>query len=172
MTLFFFLFKTCKHSYLSLFTNNNAQHFVVERGSTTGYTMKFHQNLMIAFQLLIFRYQTVFCQCNKVWFNHQEATYLANNVIKTEKAINVAHCGGLCLAENTCVSINYKKSGSDKGKCELNDKLMKDSQENKKNDSDYDYLEIVGERVSPRVFKNIKITIPPHVRALSLTIVY
>ena len=110
--------------------------------------MKFRQNLMIAFQLLVFRYETVFCDCNKAWFHRQEATYLANSVIRTEKTVHVAHCVGLCLTENSCVSVNYKKSGSDKGNCELNDKLMKDSQQNKKDDSEYDYLEVAGKRVS------------------------
>ena len=90
---------------------------------------------------MVFRYETVFCFNNKVMFRRQEGTYLANNVIKTDKTSNEFECGALCSRESSCVSINYKKSGSDKGKCELNDKLMEAGQ--KQGNYEYDYLELV-----------------------------
>ena len=52
--------------------------------------------------------------------------------------------GALCSRESSCVSINYKKSGLNKGKCELDDKLMEESEENRRKNCEYGYLELVS----------------------------
>ena len=96
---------------------------------------------------MILRYATVFCFYKKVMFRRQEGTFLADNVIRTDKTSNEFECGAICSKESTCVSINYKKSGSDKGKCELNNKLMEDSEANRRMDREYDYLELVSDAV-------------------------
>ena len=53
----------------------------------------------------------------------------------------------MCARDNSCVSVNYKKSGEDQGRCELNNKLLSDSKENAFDNEEFDNIGII-ERVS------------------------
>ena len=102
--------------------------------------MKLYQKITIILHVFVLWCHGVY---NNAVFRREGGTNLANNVINTKQRTSEAECGILCSKESSCVSVNYKKSGSDKGKCELNDKLMEDSEENKERNSEFDYLEIV-----------------------------
>ena len=101
----------------------------------------------MSFQLLLLCYKTASCVRNEALFRREEGTYLAKSVIKAKQGVTKAECGINCSRESSCVSVNYKKSGIDQGKCELNDKLLEDCEENEKSDSEWDYFEII-QRVS------------------------
>ena len=53
--------------------------------------------------------------------------YLANHVIATKQAATEFECGMHCVAYGLCLSINYKISGVDKGRCELNNKTLQET---------------------------------------------
>jgi hypothetical protein len=60
-------------------------------------------------------------------FRRVEQKYLANHVIATKIAATEVECGLRCIAEGSCVSVNYKIAGIDKGQCELNNKTLRES---------------------------------------------
>ena len=66
-------------------------------------------------------------------FKQREGEYLANSVIRTEQTGGIFECGSLCARENDCMSVNYKKSGGNRGLCELNNSTLDNSKrENRK----------------------------------------
>ncbi|XP_028403166.1 neurexin-4-like [Dendronephthya gigantea] len=78
--------------------------------------------LSFAVPFLVF----VLGECSKqVVFRKNKQKYLANHVIETKQAEFEFECGLLCARHESCASINYKTSGADKGRCELNYKTAK-----------------------------------------------
>ena len=73
------------------------------------------------------------------------------HVIKIEKNRSELACGSLCSRENSCVSVNYKKSGKDQGICELNNKTLEDSDKDGRKKGEFVNLAIV-ERVTQKYF--------------------
>ncbi|XP_028403163.1 uncharacterized protein LOC114525902 [Dendronephthya gigantea] len=67
----------------------------------------------------------VLSECsNEAVFRKNKQKYLANHVIETKQAKSEFECGLLCARRSLCTSANYKTSGEDKGRCELNNKTM------------------------------------------------
>ena len=62
--------------------------------------------------------------CGEVRFQKSEHKYLANHVMETTQVDSETKCAFRCAANKSCTSINYKTSGSDKGRCELNNKTV------------------------------------------------
>ena len=78
---------------------------------------------------------------NKILFTKTNGLYLANSVIRTEFTNNEFECGAVCSKEIACVSVNYKRCGVDKGRCELNDDSIERSPpENRLVDMEFCYL--------------------------------
>ncbi|XP_028391509.1 ficolin-1-like [Dendronephthya gigantea] len=78
--------------------------------------------LSFAVPFLVF----VLGECSKqVVFQINKQKYLANHVFETKQAEFEFECGLLCARHESCASINYKTSGEDKGRCELNNKTVK-----------------------------------------------
>ena len=88
-----------------------------------------------------------------VIFQKSEQTYLANHVMETIHMDSEMKCGLHCAENKSCTSINYKTSGSDKGRCELNNKTVEETSDvdDKKRDPEYIHLEVI-ERVSIQLF--------------------
>ena len=80
-------------------------------------------------------------------FKRKAGEYLANYAFRTEKANSEFDCTLLCSRETSCVSINYKKSGENRRRCELNNKTLQDSEENRKESSEFVYFWVI-KRVS------------------------
>ena len=82
-------------------------------------------------------------------FKRREQEYLADHVIETKQADSELECGLHCLADKSCTSVNYKTSGIGKGRCELNDKTVKETPEvdHKIHHPEFNHLAVV-ERVS------------------------
>ena len=62
--------------------------------------------------------------CGEVRFQKSEQKYLTNHVMETTQVDSERKCAFRCAASKSCTSINYKTSGSDKGRCELNNKKV------------------------------------------------
>ncbi|XP_028396193.1 uncharacterized protein LOC114520167 [Dendronephthya gigantea] len=83
------------------------------------------------------------CECtSEAVFRKHVGKYLAGKVLRTEKAQSESECGMYCLRHRSCLSVNYKTAGVHKGKCELNNAVVKDLSK-KKRYSDDVYLEKV-----------------------------
>ena len=87
----------------------------------------------------------VFCFSSKILFREHEGKYLAGSVFKIENTSSQEECTSLCAGESCCFSVNYKKSGWDQGRCEMNNKLLNQSKQYLQNNTEYDYVEIVRE---------------------------
>ena len=53
-------------------------------------------------------------------FQREKQKYLANHVIETKQAEDELICALYCIGHDSCASVNYKISGTSKGRCELN----------------------------------------------------
>ena len=74
-------------------------------------------------------------------------------MIKAKRAASELLCGLYCAAEKSCTSINYKTSGSSKGRWELNNKTgEKTSYVDDKKYAEFNYLAVI-EQVSTMQFK-------------------
>ena len=62
--------------------------------------------------------------CGEVRFHRSEHKYLANHVMETTQVESEKKCAYRCAVNKSCTSINYKTSGSDKGRCELNNETV------------------------------------------------
>ena len=87
--------------------------------------------------------------CGEVRFQKSEHKYLANHVMETTQVDSEKTCAFRCTANKSCSSINYKTSGSDKGRCELNNKTVDetDDVDEKIDRSGFNHLAVI-ERVS------------------------
>ena len=91
--------------------------------------------------------------CGDVRFKKSVQKYLANHVMETIHTDSEMKCGLHCAENKSCTSINYKTSGSDKGRCELNNKTVEETPDvdDKKHDEEYNHLQVI-ERVSIQLF--------------------
>ena len=62
-------------------------------------------------------------------FRREEQKYLANHVITTKQAETEFECGLHRVADGSCLSVNYKISGVNKGRCELNNRTLQETSE-------------------------------------------
>ena len=88
------------------------------------------------------------CACtDQAFFRRNEQKYLANNVIETKQAYTELECGLYCVADISCVSVNYKTSGIGKGRCELNNKTLQETSDEETHSPEFTHLAVI-ERVS------------------------
>ena len=87
--------------------------------------------------------------CGEVRFQRSEHKYLANHVMETTQVDSEKRCVFRCAVNKSCTSINYKTSGSDKGRCEVNNKTVDatDDVDEKIDRSGFNHLAVI-ERVS------------------------
>ena len=64
------------------------------------------------------------CMEKQAVFHVKKQRYLANHVIATKQVDNELDCSIYCVAEGSCVSVNFKTVGIGKGRCELNDQTL------------------------------------------------
>ena len=90
--------------------------------------------------------------CGEVRFQKSEQKYLANHVMETTQVDSEKTCVFRCAANKSCTSINYKTSGSDKGRCEFKNKTVDET-----NDADekIDHPEFNHLAVIDRVVCNV-----------------
>ena len=80
-------------------------------------------------------------------FRRNEQQYLSNHVIETKQADSELECGLYCVADGSCASVNYKTSGINKGRCELNSKTLQEASDEKTYNPQFTHLAVV-KRVS------------------------
>ena len=87
------------------------------------------------------------CLTRQAIFRIDKRKYLGNHVIETRKADTELECGMHCVGHGSCVSVNYKTAGIDKGLCELNNKTLREVTDNddSMNDPDFSHLYIIKE---------------------------
>ena len=66
------------------------------------------------------------CLVKQAVFKVKKQRYLANHIIATKQADSEFDCSVHCVADGSCVSVNFKTSGIGKGRCELNNKTLKE----------------------------------------------
>ena len=77
-------------------------------------------------------------------FRRNEQKYLANHVIATKQAATELECGMHCVAYGSCLSVNYKIFGVNKGRCELNNKTLQETfNADKEINSEFNHLYII-----------------------------
>ena len=77
-------------------------------------------------------------------FRRNEQKYLANHVIATKQAATELECGMHCVAYGSCLSVNYKISGVNKGRCEPNNKTLEETfNADKEINSEFNHLYII-----------------------------
>ena len=96
--------------------------------------------------IFIFQIQQGVCK-KQAYFLINKDKYLANHIIQIKQAYSEAECGGHCVADGLCKSVNYKTSGDGKGRCELNDKTLRDVPDGGTHNPDFVHLAVV-KRVS------------------------
>ena len=90
--------------------------------------------------------------CTEIaFFSKSERKYLENHVIKTEQSSSETECGLHCVSDKSCASVNYKTSGFGKGRCELNDKTVREVPDKETHNPEFIHLGIV-KRVSKLYF--------------------
>ena len=100
--------------------------------------------------MLIFIFQISQGVCTEqAIFLRNEEKYLANHVIETKQAGSEFECGLHCVADRSCTSVNYKTSGVGKGRCELNNKTLREVPDEETHNPDFVHLAVV-KRVSIR----------------------
>ena len=87
---------------------------------------------------------------DQAYFQRNEQKYLANHVVETKEADSELECGLYCVADASCVSINYKTSGICKGRCELNNKTLQDTSHEKTHNPEFIHLAII-ERIGKTI---------------------
>ena len=66
------------------------------------------------------------CLIRQAIFKVKKQRYLANHIIATKQADSELDCSMHCAADGSCVSVNFKTSGIGKGRCELNNKTLRE----------------------------------------------
>ena len=88
--------------------------------------------------------------CEQVRFLKSEQKYLANHVMETKQADSELKCGYYCAKNKSCTSINYQTSGNDTGRCELNNKTIEETSDDKIHEPKFNHLAVI-ERVSTTI---------------------
>ena len=83
----------------------------------------------------------------QAYFLRDKQKYLANHVIETKQADSELECGIHCVADESCASVNFMTSGIGKGLCELNNKTLQDTSNEKTHNPEFIHLAVV-KRVS------------------------
>ncbi|XP_028402774.1 contactin-associated protein-like 2 [Dendronephthya gigantea] len=96
------------------------------------------------------------CSVAEALFRKIDGRYLANHVIETKHTETELECSMHCVAHGSCVSVNYKTSGISKGRCELNNKTLKDKSEDDEsmNDPEVEHLYIIKKIASKPMTTN------------------
>ena len=76
----------------------------------------------------------------QAFFRKNEQKYLANHVIVRKQAESESECGLYCVADGSCASVNYKISGIDKGRCELNNSTLQEAPDEETHHREFTYL--------------------------------
>ncbi|XP_028398876.1 lactadherin-like [Dendronephthya gigantea] len=72
-------------------------------------------------------FQSGECQIiHQAVFRKEQQKYLANHVIDTKHAHTESECYIYCVRDKSCVSVNFKTSGTGEGLCELNSKTLQE----------------------------------------------
>ena len=103
--------------------------------------------LSICALIFILKIPQVVCT-EQTYFLRTEQKYIANHIIDTKQADNEFECGIHCVADGSCASVNYKTSGEDKGRCELNDKTLQEIPDGGTHDPEFTHLAAVDKDVS------------------------
>ena len=76
-------------------------------------------------------------------FRRNEQEYLANHVIATKQVATELECGLHCVRHGSCLSVNYKIFGIGKGRCELNNEILRETSDaDKKLNPEFNHLYI------------------------------
>ncbi|XP_028414790.1 contactin-associated protein like 5-3-like [Dendronephthya gigantea] len=96
------------------------------------------------------------CSVAEAFFRKMDGKYLANHVIETIHAETELECSMHCAAHGSCVSVNFKTSGIGKGRCELNNRTLKDKSEDDEsmNEPDFKHLYIIKKIASKPITTN------------------
>ena len=94
----------------------------------------------------IFQIEQSFCTKPALLLRN-EGKYLANHIIETKQADSEFECGTHCVANTACMSVNYKASGVGIGRCEINDKTVREAPDEERHEPEFIHL-AVFERVS------------------------
>ncbi|CAB4030524.1 Hypothetical predicted protein, partial [Paramuricea clavata] len=84
--------------------------------------------------------------CSKqAMFHRNVQKYLTNHVIETKQAESELECGVYCVRHGSCASVNYKTSGIDKGRCELNNKTIQETSDadEKTHNPEFNHIAII-----------------------------
>ncbi|XP_028403162.1 uncharacterized protein LOC114525901 [Dendronephthya gigantea] len=101
--------------------------------------MKVFQKFAVSFIVFVL----ALSDCSKeAVFRINKQKYLANHTIEINQTEFEFECGLLCARHESCASINYKTSGEDKGRCELNNKTNEDD-DDEKTDHEYNHLVMI-----------------------------
>ena len=87
--------------------------------------------------------------CGELRFHKSVQKCLASHVMETTQVDSEKKCAFRCAANKSCASINYKTSGLDKGRCELNNKTVDetDDADEKIDRPEFNHLAVIA-RVS------------------------
>ena len=91
--------------------------------------MKSYIQFWTAIQVVLFFVLEGVCCSHQALFKREVGQYLANNAIRTEQTNSELDCSALCSRESSCVAVNYKTSGENRGMCELKNKDLQDAAE-------------------------------------------
>ena len=94
-------------------------------------------------------------------FRRKEQKCLANHVITTKQAATELECGMHCVADGSCLSVNYKLSGVNIGRCELNNRTLQESSEgDKETNHEFNHLYVVQKVRNYKYFSRITRRLP------------
>ena len=79
----------------------------------------------------------------QVLFRSTDKTYLSGHVIKTKQTYSETECTMSCAADKSCVSANYKTSGIGEGRCELNNKTVREAPDKERHKSEFIHLTMI-----------------------------
>ena len=102
--------------------------------------------ISICTSIFIFQIEQGFCTKQALLLRN-EGKYLANHIIETKQADSEFECGTNCVANKACMSVNYKTSGVGIGRCEINDKTVREVPDEERRDPEFIHL-AVFKRVS------------------------
>ena len=103
--------------------------------------------------IFIFQIEQGFCTKQALLLRN-EAKYLANHIIETKQADSEFECGTHCVANKACMSVNYKTSAVGIGRCEINDKTVREVPDEERHDLEFIYL-AVFKRVSKTIHNEL-----------------
>ena len=121
------------------------------------YSSRYIASTMTTLVLLTLAATTGLGYClNKVMLVKDRGLYLKESFIRAVHGNTEFECGVHCSKEPLCVSVNFKTSGKDQGRCELNNATLGASKRNNcLRHPEYSYLEILN-RVRKVLFSSLR----------------